>query len=93
MIATVSLIFMYLNFAVYVGHSKSNLSMQVSCIRGVTLKWKLSQIIHCLFLIFCNVVQLGTRSGLHCIWFIMGGSFSTVSKHIKQQAVTEFFMH
>jgi len=38
MTATVSLIFMYLNFAVYVGHSKSNPPMQVSCISGVTLK-------------------------------------------------------
>lgn len=39
MIATVSLIFMYLNFAVYMGQSKSNPSMQISCISGMTLKW------------------------------------------------------
>lgn len=39
------------------------------------------------------MVQLGTHSGLHCIWFIMGGSFSNVSKHIKERAVIEFLMH
>jgi hypothetical protein len=38
LVAIVSLIFMYLNFAVYVGHSKSNPSVQVSCISGVTLR-------------------------------------------------------
>jgi hypothetical protein len=38
------------------------------------------------------VVGLGKHSGLHWIWFKMDESFSTVPKHIKQQAVIEFFM-
>jgi hypothetical protein len=39
-----------------------------------------------------HVVGLGKHSGLYWIWFKMVDSFSTVLKHIKQQAVTEFFM-
>jgi hypothetical protein len=40
----------------------------------------------------CHVVGLGKHSGLNWIWFKMDDSVSTVLKHIKQQADTEFFM-
>jgi hypothetical protein len=41
----------------------------------------------------CHAAQLGKPSGFCCIRFKMDDLFSTMADRIKEQAVTEFFMH
>jgi hypothetical protein len=63
---------------------------KVSCTGGVTLKQHFSQFVCCSLrscLMWCTA---GKRSGLCCIRFKLDDSLSTLSKYIKQRAVTEF---